>query len=44
MLPGAEMAQNLLHRPRVINHRDHAHGVLADGEKDRIHFKKQSKG
>jgi hypothetical protein len=30
-MPRAQVAENLLHQARIINNRDDAHGVLADG-------------
>jgi len=37
VMPGAEVAENLLRHPSVINDGDDAHGVLADGAAERVH-------
>jgi len=35
-VPGTEVAKNLLDQPRVINHGDNPHRVLANGAAERI--------
>ena len=37
VVPSAQVAKNLFHHPPVLNHRDHAHGVLADWASERVH-------
>jgi hypothetical protein len=36
-VPAAQVAENLLHHPSVINHRDHAHRGLTDSTMQRAH-------
>ena len=37
-MPGAEVSKDLLHSPRVINHGDDPHGILADGTAQRVNM------
>jgi hypothetical protein len=42
-MPGAQVAQNLLPYPRVINDRDSAHRVLTDRAPQRVHMHSTSR-
>ena len=37
-VPGAEMAEDLLHHPRVVNDSDYPHRALANGTAERVHM------
>jgi hypothetical protein len=38
VVPGTEVAKNLLDHARVVNDGDNAHGVLADGTAQRVNL------